>query len=297
MVSALGNILAKGSAGLFGSTVTHSFDFMATLEKFLPSLLSFLGKLLIVLIIILVGRKLINIVLKLTEKGFERAHIDAGVSGFICSVFKTVLYFILVMILANVVGIATTSIVALVGSVGLTVGLALQGSLANFAGGILLLVLKPFKVGDYIIAQGLEGTVTKIDLFYTTVNTTDNRTVVLPNGTLSNGSIINVTHQPERRLDLVIPIGYGDDIREAKGILERIVIKHTEQILMDRDYTICVANFGESAVEINFRVWVKQEDYWNMRAELLEEIKYAFDEQHISIPFNQLDVYLKKSDT
>ena len=239
-------------------------------DSFWPAALRILWKLAIVLIILFIGKKVINWVLRLIERGFEKAHVDTGVSGFVSSILKVILYFILVMILANVLGIATTSVVALVGSVGLTIGLALQGSLANFAGGVLLLVLKPFRVGDYIVAQGLEGTVSKVDLFYTTITTVDNRTVVLPNGTLSNGSIVNVTHEPERRL----------------------ADRHAEQILQDRDITICVGNLGESAVEINFRVWVKQEDYWTMRAELLEEIKYTFDESHISIPFPQMDVHL-----
>lgn len=183
---------------------------------------------------------------------------------------------------------------ALVGSVGLTVGLALQGSLSNFAGGVLLLVLKPFIVGDYIVAQGLEGTVTKIDIFYTTVLTVDNRTIVLPNGTLSNGNIVNVTHEPTRRLDLIVPIGYEDDIRKVKALLLSIANHHTEQILQDHDVVVMVSDFGDDAVEIAFRVWVKKEDYWTTRSDLLEEIKYTFDEQHITIPFHQLDVFMKK---
>jgi small conductance mechanosensitive channel len=261
---------------------------------FWPLALSFLGKLILVLIIFFVGKKLINLLLGLVKKGFERTKVDEGVSGFIRSVLNVVLYFLLIMIIANVVGIATTSAVALVGSVGLTVGLALQGSLSNFAGGVLLLVLKPFIVGDYIVAQGLEGTVTKIDIFYTTVLTVDNRTIVLPNGTLSNGNIVNVTHEPTRRLDLIVPIGYEDDIRKVKALLLSIANHHTEQILQDHDVVVMVSDFGDDAVEIAFRVWVKKEDYWTTRSDLLEEIKYTFDEQHITIPFHQLDVFMKK---
>ncbi|MDE7299410.1 MAG: mechanosensitive ion channel [Lachnospiraceae bacterium] len=265
-------------------------------DNFWPGALAFAGKLVIVLIIWFVGKRLMSGLLRLIARGFEKAHVDAGVSGFIGSILKVILYFVLIMLIANVIGIATTSVVALVGSVGLTIGLALQGSLANFAGGVLLLLLKPFRVGDYVVAQGLEGSVTKVDLFYTTIVTVDNRTVVLPNGTLSNGSIINVTHEPERRLDLVIPIGYGDDIRRAKGLLQRIVDRHAEQIFPERGVTICVGELGDSAIEINFRVWVKREDYWTLRAELLEEIKYTFDENHISIPFQQMDVHLVKGE-
>lgn len=262
-------------------------------EWFWPLALAFLGKLVLVLAIFFAGRKLIHLLLRLLKKGFEKTRVEEGVAGFVSSVLKVILYFLLIMIIANVAGIATTSVVALVGSVGLTVGMALQGSLSNFAGGVLLLVLKPFSVGDYIVAQGLEGTVTKIDLFYTTVLTTDNRTVVLPNGTLSNDSIINVTHEPERRLDLLIPISYEDDIRNVKAILLSIADRHMERILQDRDIVVMVGDFGDSAVEIAFRVWVKKEDYWALRSDLLEEIKYTFDKEHVTIPFCQMDVNIK----
>ena len=263
-------------------------------EKFWPVALAFLGKLVLVLVIFLIGKKLINWILKLVAKAFDKTQVDVGVAGFIGSILKVVLYFLLIMVLANVAGIATTSIVALVGSVGLTVGLALQGSLSNFAGGVLILVLKPFRVGDYIVAQGLEGTVAKVDLFYTTILTVDNRTVVLPNGTLSNGSIVNVTNEPERRLDLVVPVGYGDDIRKVKALLAQVAEHNKERILQDRDITIVVADFGDDAIQMAFRVWVKREDYWTVRADLLEEVKYTFDENGITIPFRQLDVYMKQ---
>ena len=261
---------------------------------FWPAALKVLGTILIAFIIFLIGKKLIRWAVRLIGKAFERMQMEPGVAGFISSVLKAVLYFLLFMIIANVVGIATASVVALVGSVGLTIGLALQGSLSNFAGGVLILLLKPFRVGDYILAQGLEGVVTKVDLFYTSLLTVDNRTVVLPNGVLSNGSIVNVTHEPERRLDLLIPIGYGDDIRTAKELLRKIADRHSDKILQNRDITTIVGDFGDDAIEIAFRVWVKKEDYWDVRAALLEDVKYMFDEQGITIPFHQLDVFMKK---
>ena len=285
---------------LISASITFSYDdadigskFSNFWSWFWPLALAFIWKLVVVLVIFFVGKKLINLLLKLVKKGFEKTKVEEGVSGFIGSVLNVILYFLLVMIIANVVGIATTSAVALVGSVGLTVGMALQGSLSNFAGGVLILVLKPFVVGDYVVAQGLEGTVTKIDLFYTTILTTDNRTVVMPNGALSNGNIVNVTHEPVRRLDLIVPIGYGDDIRQVKAILLGIADHHAERILQDRDIAVMVGDFGDDAVEIAFRVWVKKEDYWALRSDLLEDIKYTFDEQHITIPFHQLDVFMK----
>lgn len=272
-----------------GSRLSEFWDW------FWPLALSFLGKLLFALVIFFLGRKLIRWLLRLVTKGFERTKADEGVAGFVESILKVVLYFLLIMIAANIMGIATTSVVALIGSVGLTVGLALQGSLSNFAGGVLILVLKPFSVGDYICAQGLEGTVTRVDLFYTTIVTTDNRTIVMPNGTLSNGNIVNVTHEPQRRLDLIVPIGYGDDIREVKGLLLQVAERHADRILTDRDITVMVSDFGDDAVEIAFRVWVDKENYWPLRADLLEEIKYTFDEHHITIPFHQLDVFMKQT--
>lgn len=264
-------------------------------NEFWPKGLAFLQSLVIALIIFFVGRKLIKWVLKLLKKGFERAGVEEGVTGFVSSVVKAILYLVLVMMMANIVGIATTSVVAIVGSAGLTVGLALQGSLSNFAGGVLILLLKPFRVGDYIVAQGCEGTVQNIDIFYTKILTGDNRAVVLPNGTLSNGNIINVTKEDDRRVDMVIPISYNDDIREAKRVLESVADRHTDTILQDKGVTVAVANFGSDAIEINFRVWVKKENYWLVRGELLEEIKYAFDEKHISIPFSQVDVFIKQN--
>ena len=285
---------------LISASITFSYDdadigskFSKFWSWFWPLALAFIWKLVVVLVIFFVGTELINLLLQHVKKGFEKTKVEEGVSGFIGSVLNVILYFLLVMIIANVVGIATTSAVALVGSVGLTVGMALQGSLSNFAGGVLILVLKPFVVGDYVVAQGLEGTVTKIDLFYTTILTTDNRTVVMPNGALSNGNIVNVTHEPVRRLDLIVPIGYGDDIRQVKAILLGIADHHAERILQDRDIAVMVGDFGDDAVEIAFRVWVKKEDYWALRSDLLEDIKYTFDEQHITIPFHQLDVFMK----
>lgn len=264
-------------------------------DAFWPKGLSFLVSLVTALIVFFVCKKIIRWVLKLVNAGFTKAGVDSGVAGFVGSVLKVILYFVLIMMVANIIGIETTSVMALVGSVGLTVGLALQGSLSNFAGGVLLLLLKPFRVSDYIVAQGVEGTVMNIDLFYTKILTVDNRAIVLPNGTLSNGSIINVTREPERRLDLIVPIGYEDDIRQVKSLLEGVADKHRDMILQDRDIMVLVNGFGDDAVEIAFRVWVKKEDYWTLRAELLEDIKYTFDENNITIPFHQMDIFMKQN--
>ena len=288
------------------SFLAHEADLGAELAKevskldklwdaFWPVALNFLKSLIIALVIFFIGKKLIKWVLKVIQKAFEHAEVEPGVAGFIGSVVRVLLYLVLVMMIANIVGIETTSVMAIVGSAGLTIGLALQGSLSNFAGGVLILVLKPFSIGDYIVAQGCEGTVQQIDIFYTKILTADNRAIVLPNGTLSNGNIINVTKEDERRLDLVVPISYDNDIRQVKNVLEGIAGRHYDIILVDKGITIATGNFASDAIEINFRVWVKKEDYWSLRSDLLEEIKETFDANNISIPYSQLDVHIKQN--
>ena len=186
-------------------------------------------------------------------------------------------------------GVPEASFVALIGSIGLTIGLALQGSLSNFAGGVLILILKPFRIGDFIVVGDKEGTVITIDIIYTKVVTIDNKVIVFPNGTLANANIVNVTDEPTRRLDLIIPIGYNDDIRSVKKELLTIC-QQTESVLQDQPIDLFVSNYGDDAVEIALRVWVKKEDYFPTKGELLENIKYMFDEKGFTIPFHQLDV-------
>lgn len=194
----------------------------------------------------------------------------------------------------NFIGVDTSSIVALVGSVGLTLGLALQGSLSNFAGGVLILILKPFRIGDYIIIGGNEGTVTSIDIFYTKLVTFDNRLLIMPNGVLSNTNIVNVTNEPRRRLDINLPINYSENIKKVRDILLNIVQNH-EMVLQDLDITVVVNSFDPSSINIGLRVWVATENYWPLKWGLLEQIKSQFDENEITIQLNQLDVNLKKN--
>lgn len=262
-------------------------------ENVIPSLITFGKNLIFALIFIIISRRLIRWFKKVLERSFKRSNLDEGVAKFLLSLITISLNILMAVMAVNIIGIETGSLVAVVGSAGLTVGLALQGSLQNFAGGVLILIMKPFRIGDYIIAGGNEGTVTGIDIFYTKLVTVDNRKIVIPNGGLSNESIINVTNEENRRLDLLIPIEYSANVKEVKALLNSIVMKY-DSVLKEQPVDIFVSEFADSAVLIGVRMWTRKEDYWQLKWTILEEIKEQFDEKQISIPFNQLDVRIKK---
>ena len=265
------------------------------LDKYLPVAIGFGLRLLLTVLLFLVGSRLIKLVRKIVRRSMERAGADVGVTQFMDSLIRVLLYFLLIMFLADGIGVDTTSVMALVGSAGLTIGLAFQGSLSNFAGGVLILLIKPFKVGDYIIytSGNLEGKVTKIEMFYTTLLTVDNKKVVIPNGTLSNSSLINVTAEEKRRIDIVVGIGYTANLRLAKEVCLRL-LEEQPAVMQDQDKMVVVDELADSAVNLKICCWVRAEDYWTVRWELMEKIKTAFDENGIEIPFNQLDVNLKQ---
>ena len=263
-------------------------DLRAIWNQFWPTAMDFLMDLVVALVILLAGKYLIKFVVKTVCKIMEKAGVERSVSGFIKSLLKIALYIVLVIVVAAVLGIPTASLIALLGSAGLAIGLALQGSLSNFAGGVLILLLRPFVVGDFIDTPMGAGTVTNIDIFYTRVNTPDNRVIIIPNGTLSNSSIINVSKEPTRRIDLVIGAGYQDDINKVKALLQGIVDELGERSIQPAD--IFVSNYAASAVEYTYRIWVKAEDYWTIRAEVMQRVKEVFDANGVTIPFNQLDV-------
>lgn len=269
------------------------------LSKFLSNaqdkIIAFGIKLLIVFLIWFIGKKIIKGILHILDKTFSRSNLEASVTSFLMAVIKAFLYGILVVILINKIGMDTSSLVAVLGTATLSIGLALQGSLSNFAGGVLILIMKPFRVGDYIITPDKEGTVTGLDIFYTRMLTADNRLVVIPNGTLSNSNIINVTHEPIRRLDLSVSIDYSENIKKVKDILERLISEH-ELVLKDYDTQIFVNSFDPSAINIGIRMWVNTEDYWTLKWDMLEKIKEAFDSNDVTIPFDQLDVNITNRD-
>ena len=265
------------------------------IADYTPKAIGIALKVIFAIILIVVGLKLIKWLVKVVKKARERSRLEAGVVSFLSSLIKYALYFVLILLVLAQFGVTTGSVVAVLGSAGLTLGLALQGSLANFAGGVLILLLKPFVVGDYIVSgvEGKEGTVSGISIFYTKLLTIDNKVVQIPNGALSNATVTNVTQMPERMLDMVFRVSYETNLDKVKTVLNKIVVEeHT--ILADRDVNIFVKELGESSINMGLRVWVKTEDYWNIKWRLTENVKKAFDENGISIPFPQLDVAIKK---
>ena len=261
------------------------------LEGMVPSLLGFLVQVIVAILVLLIGSRIIKFLLKLIKKSLDRSRVETGVVTFLCSLVKYSLYFILAMIILAQFGVTTSSVVAVLGSAGLTLGLALQGSLSNFAGGVLILLLKPFVVGDYIIdgATGQEGTVSSITIFYTKLLTVDNRMIMIPNGSLSNSSITNVTHMEKRRIDLVIGVSYEADLAKTKQVLSEVAQREACR-LPDEPVDVYVAELADSSVQMGVRVWVKTEDYWPTKWKLTEDIKNALDANGISIPYPQMDV-------
>lgn len=267
------------------------------LDRYLPSVISFGLRLVLAVIAFLIGSRVIKILRKIVRRSMERAGADVGVIQFLDSLLKVMLYFILIMLLASGFGVDTTSVMALVGSAGLTVGLAFQGSLSNFAGGVLILLIKPFRVGDYIIYvnDNLEGTVSEIQMFYTILLTVDNCRVVIPNGVLSNNSLVNVSAQDKRRLDIDVGIGYSSDLKLARDLCEGL-IDENEKILKEEEHLVVVDSLADSAVMLKLRFWVRPEDYWTTKWKITEDVKLLFDANGIEIPYNQMDVNIKKTD-
>lgn len=262
------------------------------LRKLFDGSLFIVKKIIIVLLIWLIGKKLIKMLLNFLSRTFDKAHMDVSLSKFLLSLSRFLLYAVLVISIIGAIGIETSSLVTLIGSLGLTVGLSLQGSLSNFAGGVLILLFKPFKVGDYIVACGCEGTVQVIDLLYTRLATVDNKTVTLPNGTLANSNITNVASEPVRRVDVSIGVSYDTDLKKAKSVLET-VIRSNENVLTDRDIMVFVDTLGDSSITLTTRCWTASEHYWPTVWALRENFKEAFDENGISIPFPQMDVHVR----
>ncbi len=265
-------------------------------KNMLPDLLSFLVQLVIAVAILLVGIKVIGAIVKMLRKTMEKGNTETGVITFLCSLVKYALYFVLCMIILSQFGVTTGSVVAVLGSAGLTVGLALQGSLQNFAGGVLILLLKPFAVGDYIIDNGSgdEGTVSAITIYYTKLLTIDNRMILIPNGSLSNSSITNVTGMEKRRVDIVVGVAYESDLAKVKKVLEQVVASEPA-VLTEEAKDVFVSELADSSVNMGIHVWVKTSDYWTAKWRMTENIKNALDENGISIPYPQLDVQVKNS--
>lgn len=269
------------------------------LQKYLQELpdkaLRFGVKILLAVIVLIVGIQIIKLLRRIVRKSMQRANADTGVVQFVDSFLKAVLYILLFFMIASGFGLNTASIVALLGSAGVAIGLAVQGSLSNFAGGVLILLLKPFKVDDYIIISGNanEGTVMEIQLFYTKLVTVDNHVVIIPNGELITSNIINMSTLSERRINISVSIAYDADIRTAKEVI-RSVLEQDAAVLKDKEHFVFVDELADSGVNLKVRCWSRNEDYWETKWRLTENVKYALDEAGISIPFPQMDVHLEQ---
>lgn len=266
-------------------------DMRTILDKFIEWCASTVGTIVWALIVWIIGKKILKALLKVVGKALDRSRLDEGVTKFMLSLSRFAGNVVLVIMIIDILGFDTTSFIAVLGSAGIALGMSLQGSLANVAGGILILLFKPFAVGDYIVAGGYEGNVTTIDLLYTKLITIDNKMVTIPNGTLSNSSIVNVASQPQRRLDIQIGIGYSSNLKLAKRLLLDAMNKQAG-VLTDKDIMVVVKSLDDSCVTLETRCWVMTSDYWNVRFALLEGYKETFDDNGIEIPFNQMDVHI-----
>lgn len=263
-----------------------------TMKGWIPGLTAFGYRLIMAALILFIGIRIGRIIRRLLAHTFERMDMEVTLRRFLLSSVYVVICGLTVFIAADKIGISSASILAILGSAGLALGLALQGSLSNFAGGILILLMKPFKLGDYILCEGMEGTVSSIGLVYTTLNTMDNKQVIMPNGKLSSSVLTNVTAQQRRRLEIKVGIGYNSDLKKAKDLLHELFETHPN-MLLDEQVVSFVDDLSSSTVIIGARGWVATGDYWAVKWDLTETIKLRFDREGIEIPYQQLDVHLR----
>lgn len=279
----------EGLRGFFEQYLTWNYW-----ETKIPLIGNFAGRVLLAILVYVIASKLIHELCKIIVASMKRANADTGVTQFVSSFVKATLYGLLIITIATSFGVKESSIAALLASSGVAIGLALQGGLSNLAGGVIILILRPFVVGDYIIecTDKQEGTVVKIDLFYTTLSTVDNRRITIPNGNLTSTSIVNVTARDQRKLEIKVEIAYSSDLKKAKSILERL-LHEDEHVLSDQEMQVFVDELGASGIMLGLRAWVNTEQYWSTKWRLNEEIKLAFDEEGIEIPFPQMDVHIR----
>ncbi len=262
-------------------------------EKAIELIMEYGPKLILAIVVLIIGMWIIKNVTKRLGKTFEKRNVDPSLRPFLLSMISVLFKALLLISVMTMVGIEMTSFVAILAAAGLAIGMALSGTLQNFAGGVMILLFKPFKVGDFIEAQGHGGVVKEIQIFHTILETPDGRTIILPNAPVSNGALVNKTTRPERRVDITVGIGYGDDIDKARKVIQSVVDKD-ERILKDPATDILVAELGDSSVNFAIRMWVKSADYWGVYFGTREAVKKAFDKEGISIPFPQTDVHLFK---
>ena len=242
-------------------------------------------------LIAFIGWQIVKFIAKTFKKLMDGKDVDPSLSIFLTSLIKNILLILLILSVLATLGIEMTSFIAILGAAGLAIGLALQGSLSNFAGGVLILLIKPFKVGDVIETQGITASVTSIQIFHTVLLTFDNKTVIIPNGPLYNNTIVNYSTEPARKIQWIFGIGYDDDIDKAKNIIKEVIF--SDERIIDRETPyIYVDSLGDSSVNIRVRGLAANDDFWDVYLTKLEEVKKAFDKNGISIPFPQRDVHL-----
>lgn len=264
-------------------------------EIILNSLVLYGTKLIYALLILLIGALLIKLFVTIFEKAIKRTKLEESLHSFLKSIVSIVLKIVLFITAASTLGIKMTSFITLLGAAGLAIGLALQGSLSNFAGGVLLLMFKPFRVGDFVEAQGVSGVIKDIQILYTVIITVDNKQIFIPNGNLANNSIVNYSSQTKRRVDVNFGVGYESDIKKVKEIVKGLIAKN-DKVLDNEANFVGVIKHGESSVDFVVRAWVKSADYWDVFFYFQEELKIAFDENGINIPYPQMDVFIKNKD-
>ena len=251
-------------------------------------------KLILSIVVLLVGLWVIKRVVNVVNKGLNASKTDPTLAKFLGSLTSIILKALLFISVASMVGIETTSFIAILGAAGLAIGLALQGSLANFAGGVLILMFRPYKVGDFVDAQGVAGTVSAIQIFNTIIKTPDNKVIIVPNGSISNGIITNFSAEETRRVDFVFGVGYDDDIAKTKETLKAIFATD-ERIFSDPEPFVVLSELADSSVNFTCRVWVKASDYWAVYFDTMEAVKLRFDAENISIPYPQRDVHMQQA--
>ncbi|MGM9968767.1 MAG: mechanosensitive ion channel family protein [Anaeroplasma sp.] len=280
------------------TTVTEVNDGVVFLEKLLDKAISWVTstgiKIVIALIILVILFKVINVLTKKLATRLEKKQADATLSRVLVSALRICCKSLVLLCLVGYVGIETASISAVIASLGVGISLAVQGTLSNFAGGVIIIIMRPFKLGDYITSNGSSGTVEDIKLFYTSIVTPDNKVIYIPNGTLANNVIVNNSVKDSRRCDVVMGISYDSNVELAKNLISKVCSK-SELIYKDKAPFIEVGEYGDSSINIYVRVWCKNGDYWTVYYYLLKEIKEEFDANGIEIPFNQVDVNIKNS--
>lgn len=254
-------------------------------------MIEYAPQLLLAILTLVIGLWVVNVISKGVNRLFEKRNLDPSLRPFLSGLISILLKVLLVVSVMGMVGIEMTSFIAILGAAGLAVGMALSGTLQNFAGGALILAFKPYKIGDYIEAQGHAGLVKQIQIFNTILTTPDNKTIIIPNGGLSNSSMVNYSTEKTRRVDFSFGIGYSDDIDKAKSILIELA-KANDKVLKSPEVFVAVSELADSSVNFAVRVWVKGPDYWNVYFDLPEKVKKRFDAEQISIPFPQRDVHI-----